>query len=173
MEEKINRIWVPSTTEIFTEDGWLPIQFAYNTAPRVFTADLGKRKIGLQKSTAWAKKEFKGEISRRSEGLLRMEFKSASPLGKSEILDLPDEEVPSVLKQVNYTGILYSLDVEKGIVMLRCQCKADSFASNTIEYLLEDEDIEIGDGEGPSDMAFEHTIGAACYPDWWMSRTRW
>lgn len=167
---KLNQIWVPGTTEIYTEDGWISVKNAFKKMPKIMTACRDKRKVGLQQSKGWAERPYEGKINRMVEGLLRMEFQSAFPIDKSEILNIGGESAPAVYKQVDYKGFLYSFHCDKGVAMLRCQFQADEFTERSLD------EIEAYDRENYEDKMNDpeyQTGEISGVPDWWMSRTRW
>jgi hypothetical protein len=171
-----HQLWVPENTEILTGDGWLPIWYAFKTVPVILTADLTKRKFHTQQSTGWSKRSYTGKINRLVDGLLRMEFQTAFPIEKQELLNVPEFYKVPVFKQVDFEGHLFSVDIPYNLVFMRNHVKADLFTTKTLEdspsYLVntyEDcdptmvlEEPEYHGARDSTDM-----------PDWWMSLTRW
>lgn len=168
-----NRIWVPGTLEIFTENGWIPVAHAFNMAPRLVTADLEKRKVVVEHSRAWAKKSFTGDINRMTEGLLRIEFSIAYPIDKAEVLDVSYDVTLPVYKRVAFSGNLYSFDVPRGVVMLRSQFKADLFTERSLDEAEAHNRDSYEFSLGYEEPEYHMGCDALGIPDWWMSRTRW
>jgi hypothetical protein len=170
------QLWVPGTTEILTDEGWLQICFAFNMAPRIVTADLSKRKVIVQQSKGWSKREYTGKINRLVDGLLKMEFQTAFPIDKQELLDVPEFYKAPVFKQVDFSGHLYSVDVASEVVFVRNHVKADLFATQTLEdspYYIVDTYADLNERETFDEPEFQVTRDTTDMPDWWMSMTRW
>ena len=171
-----NRVWVPDSTEIYTEEGWLPVEIAFKAPPKVMAADLDKRCIVRQQTTAWSRLKFEGKINQMVDGLTKLQFRYAFPIPKQDLLTVRELITTPLFRQINFSGYLYSFDVPLGVVIMRCRIKDDGFA---IKTLLEDADTPSEVIEGallPHEIEVdspEYEFEATETPDWWLTRTRW